>query len=638
MPITFTETNVEQKFNLRIDNFYGGLNTRDLDSKVADNELTDVRNFNFDKRAALSIRKGFAKLNAVAIGSVPIKSLGGYYKTSSTAEKIATAGTQIYSASSTTFSSIATGLTSGLVFDMHQFMNKYFMANGTDACRVYNGTTTYTAGYTAPSSGVTATQGSTGVLEAKTYQYKVTYYYEDGESNANTTATSILIAASKKIELTNIPVSASARVTQRKLYRTVGDGTTFKLLTTINDNTTTTYSDNTPDSGLGADLEEDNDAPPTSAYVISHKNRMWYVPANSSTIYASKALHPEAVPSDYYWDIGKDDGDIVTGVAVNLGALVIFKQYSTWVITGDIPFGDDADMVLEKVNPTHGCVSFRTVKPAGNDLFFLTPNLGVQRLHRIILASTESFDAEALSSKIEDTINGLNSSYLSISHAVVYDHRYYLFVPNSTSTTCNICLVLNLRRLDPDDETTIAWTIYDNMNFGSSCLFLDGNGEYFYAGTNASTGYVYQLETGNRDDGTAIQAYATTKYFELGDFNYIKVPQFLHIHARASEDYSFTVRRFHNYKNTEEQYTKDLSGGGVVSDNDVLYDTVLYDSVLYDADGEYTNTVVDIMKSIYVNKPCQKIKFKIESVYANDEFKFFGFNLYGYVAAMAFIE
>ena len=168
MPITFTETNVEQKFNLRIDNFYGGLNTRDLDSKVADNELTDVRNFNFDKRAALSMRKGFAKFNATAIGSVPIKSLGGYYKTSSTAEKIATAGTQIYSASSTTFSSIATGLTSGLVFDMHQFMNKFFMANGTDACRVYNGTTTYTAGYTAPSSGVTAAQGSTGVLEART--------------------------------------------------------------------------------------------------------------------------------------------------------------------------------------------------------------------------------------------------------------------------------------------------------------------------------------------------------------------------------------------------------------------------------------------------------------------------------------
>lgn len=598
MPITFTETNVEQKFNLRIDNFYGGLNTRDLDSKVADNELTDVRNFNFDRRAALSIRRGFTKFNNTAIGSLAIKSLGGYYKTSSTAEKIATAGTAIYAASSTTFSSIATGLTSGLVFDMHQFMNKYFMANGTDACRVYNGTTTYTAGYTAPASGVTAAQGSTGVLEAKTYQYKVTYYYEDGESNANTTATSILIAASKKIELTNIPVSASARVTQRKLYRTIGDGTTFKLLTTINDNTTTTYSDNTPDSGLGADLEEDNDAPPTSAYVISHKNRMWYVPANSSTIYASKALHPESVPSDYYWDIGRDDGDIVTGVAVNLGALVIFKQYSTWVITGDIPFGDDADMVLEKVNPTHGCVSFRTVKPAGNDLFFLTPNLGVQRLHRIILASTESFDAEALSSKIEDTTNGLNKTYLSISHAVVYDHRYYLFVPNSTSTTCNICLVLNLRRLDPDDETTIAWTIYDNMNFDSSCLFLDGNGEYFYAGTNASTGYVYQLETGNRDDGTAIQAYATTKYFELGDFNYIKVPQFLHVHARASEDYSFTIRRFHNYKNTEEQYTKDLSGIGVTSSSSVLYDSVLYDAVLYDADGDYTNTVVDVMKSI----------------------------------------
>jgi hypothetical protein len=365
---------------------------------------------------------------------------------------------------------------------------------------------------------------------------------------------------------------------------------------------------------------------------------MWYVPSNSSTLWASKALHPESVPDDYYWDVGKDDGDIITGLAVNLGALVIFKRYSTWVITGDIPFGTGADMILEKVNPTHGCVSFRTIQPAGNDLFFMTPNLGVQRLHRIILASTESFDAEAISSKIEDTINGLNKSYLSISHAVVYDHRYYLFVPNSTSTNCDICLVLNLRRLDPDKEETIAWTIYDNMNFGCSCLFLDGNGEYFYAGTNASTGYVYQLETGNRDDGTAIEAYATTKYFECGSFKHYKIPAVLHVHARASEDYTFTIRRFHLYKNTEEQYTKVLSGGGVVSDNDVLYDTVLYDAVLYDADGDYDNTIIDVMKSIYINKPFQKIKLKIESVNANSQFKFYGYELEGYVGEVAYIE
>lgn len=634
MPIDFIDTQTERKFNLRIDNFSGGLNTRDLDSKVAENELTDIRNFNYDKKGALRVRRGFTKINQTAIGSNPVKSIGGYYKTSSTAEKIATSGTAIYKATSVTYSSIKTGLNGdNLIFDLHQFMNKYFMANGntTDKVQIYNGTDVWQAGYTKPGSGVTATEGAAGVLENKVYQYKVTFYYDDGESNANDTATSITPTASHKVELSDIPTGTAGRVTQRKLYRTTGGGSTFKLLTTISDNTTTTYSDNVPDSGLGADLETDNDAPPAAHYVINHKSRMWYVGDNSSTLWVSKALHPESVPTTYYWDIGRDDGDTITGIAVNLGALVIFKKYSTWVLTGDIPFGTGADMVLEKVNPTIGCISFKTIAPAGNDLLFFTPNLGVQRLHRIILASTESFDAEALSDKIETTIDALNEDYLSISHAVVYDHRYYLFVPYGTSTVCNTCLVLDLRRLNPEVESTVAWTIYDNYDFASSCLFLDGNGEGFYAGSNASDGYTYQLESGYNDDGTLIEAYAVTKYFDMDSFIHVKKPELLMISGRASEDYSITVRTFYLYKNTETQKTKTFTGGGVVSSDDVLWDEVQFDTMLFDADGGYTNTVVDILKSAYLNRPCHKIKFKIEDLSANNQFYFYSIQCLGYV-------
>ena len=634
MPIVYSEDRIEKRFELRLSEFSGGLNTRDYDSKVADNELTAVRNFNYDKRGALKVRKGFTKINSTAIGSVAIKSVGGYYKTGATALKIAIAGTSIYKAASTVYSEIKAGLTGdGLTFDLHQFMNKYFMCNGntTDKVQVYNGTDVYQAGYTKPGSAVTAVEGAAGVLENKVYQYKVTYYYDDGESNANDTATSITPTASKKVELSNIPVSADARVTQRRLYRTIGDGTTFKLLTTINDNTTTTYSDNVPDSGLGADLEYDNDAPPAAHYCISHKNRMWYITDNSSTLWYSKALHPEAVPSTYYWDVGRDDGDIITGIAVNLGALVIFKRYSTWIITGDIPTGTGADMVLEKVNPTIGCVAFKTIQPAGNDLFFFTPNLGVQRLHRIILATTESFDAEALSSKIEPTINALNQDQSSLTHAVVYNHRYYLFVPYGTATYCDTCLVLDLRNLNPEIENTISWTIYDNMNFACSCLYLDGNGEYFYVGSAEADGFTYAMESGYDDDGARIEAYAITKYHDFDAFDNLKIPRSIAVHGRASEDYSFTIRRFHLSKNTESQYTDTFTGGGVVSSDDVLWDEVLFDSVLFDADGAYTNVVVDIAKSAYIKNPAHKIKLKIEDVQANNEFSVFGFVVRGFV-------
>jgi hypothetical protein len=52
--------------------------------------------------------------------------------------------------------------------------------------------------------------------------------------------------------LSQIPTSARPGVTARKLYRTAANGSQLKLLATINDNTTTTYTDTTTDAALGA--------------------------------------------------------------------------------------------------------------------------------------------------------------------------------------------------------------------------------------------------------------------------------------------------------------------------------------------------------------------------------------------------
>ncbi len=613
--------------------FSGGLNTRDLDSVIRDDELSDVRNFTYDTFGALKIRKGFGKLNQTTIGSDPIKSMGGYYKTGADRETIATSTTDIYKyvPATQSYSSIQSGLTTGLKFGMHQFMDHFYMGNGTDDIQVYDSSDVWDSGYDIPVSGVSAAEGAAGVLENKEYQYYVTYYYADGESNSNATPTAITPTASHKVNLSSIPTGGTGTVS-RKLYRTEGDGVTFKLLTTINDNTTTTYVDNIPDSGLGADIDIDNDAVAACKFIVNHKSRLWCAgdSNNPSRVYYSKALHPESFPVTNYWDVGLDDGDEITGIAVNLGALVIFKKYSTWVITGDIPTGSSADMVLENVNPTIGCVSYWTQAHAGNDLLFLTPDLGVHRLHRIILATTETMDTEALTNKIDPTIKGLNKSYLVDGHARSYNHKYYLFVADGTSTTPDICLVLDLRKIRPEDERTIAWTIYDNYDFSCSAWIIDDDGEHLYAGSS-SEGFSYELETGTNDDGAQIECYATTKYFEMGSFLHEKIIRLLGVHGRASEDYEFTIRIFTLWKNTEYQDTFTFSGGGIIADDEVLYDTSEYDKLLYDVDGGFTSTVLDILRTKYPTRPANKIKLKIEDVSANQEFRFMGYELVGFM-------
>jgi hypothetical protein len=63
-----------------------------------------------------------------------------------------------------------------------------------------------------------------------------------------------------KVNLSSIPVSADPRVTGRKLYRTIAGGSVLLLLTTIGDNVTTTYADNTADGSLGAGVPVANTA------------------------------------------------------------------------------------------------------------------------------------------------------------------------------------------------------------------------------------------------------------------------------------------------------------------------------------------------------------------------------------------
>ena len=626
----------DNSFTLDFLDFSGGLNTRDLDTVIKDNELSGVANFNFNKRGALKFRMGFTKFGNTALGSFAVKSVGGYYKVGEDAEIIATGSTIISKVTSTSKTDIKTGLTGdGLVFDMHQYMNHYYMANGTDAVQVYDGSAVWDIGYPIPTSNCTATDsGSAGVLEAKAYKYKVTYYYNDGESNSCSAETGVTPTANHSVNLTAIPVSASARVAQRKIYRTIGGGATYKLLTTINDNSSTTYTDNIPDSGLGADMDTDNNIPPVCKYVVNHKGRLWLAgdPAHPSRVYYSKALHPESFPALYYWDVGDDDGTIITGLTINLSILVIFKNYSTWLISGDTPLGNNPDMALSNANPRVGCISAKTMAHAGNDLLFLSPNLGVQRLHRVILATTETMDVDALSDKIDATVKGLNSKYLQYAHAEVFDHKYHLFVPDGVSqTTNNLVLALDLRNLNPADESTIRWTRYTNMNFASCALIYDTNGDRLLVGSN-TTGYIYDFGVGTNDDGAPIKAYATTKNHDIGSFMNDKTLRSMVIYGRASEDWKFAIRLFTNNRGEVSQHVYEFTAGTFYNGTDVLWDSVLFDKFMWDSNPGYTNTIVDFMKpKLLTQSSVNLLKLKIESVEANQEFALYGVAISGVI-------
>ena len=87
------------------------------------------------------------------------------------------------------------------------------------------------------------------------YFYTVTFFTEIGETTSGGAV--VVNPTAQQVNLTNIPVSPDSRVIGRNIYRSSAgatDALSSKLCATINDNTTTTYTDNLPDGSLGVPM------------------------------------------------------------------------------------------------------------------------------------------------------------------------------------------------------------------------------------------------------------------------------------------------------------------------------------------------------------------------------------------------
>ncbi|MEK6684452.1 MAG: hypothetical protein AABY46_07315, partial [Nitrospirota bacterium] len=109
---------------------------------------------------------------------------------------------------------------------------------------------------TAPIAASGVSQGSGGSLGdsdgVNAYKWKVTYVSAEGETEAGTVSAAVNTVASDSVLLT-IPVSSNSFVTSRKIYRNkIAVPTAYYLVTTVANNTATTYLDTTADGSLGA--------------------------------------------------------------------------------------------------------------------------------------------------------------------------------------------------------------------------------------------------------------------------------------------------------------------------------------------------------------------------------------------------
>ena len=143
--------------------------------------------------------------------------------------------------------------------------DRLFISNGVDFPIIYDGSFVWQMG--APRAAIIETTGNLN----GTYYYAMTMVIGGVESRFGTISNKLLVGNEQV--LVEIPLGPTD-VDSRKIYRTTADSNQLKLLTTISDNVTLTYTDNTLDSNLGVNIIGINDEMVRPKFLQTNNSRL----------------------------------------------------------------------------------------------------------------------------------------------------------------------------------------------------------------------------------------------------------------------------------------------------------------------------------------------------------------------------
>lgn len=480
-----------------------GLNSKRSAFLLDPREASDILNIDIDETRYIKKRTGFIRDPDSELSN-PITGLFQYVKEDGNKYFLCASGTDIYKEDAGSWTSIKSGLTSGLRTNFINFRDRCFIANGTDALLKFDGSNVYTAGCQKPdASSMSATPTGSGTFSG-TYKYKVTFLYDDYLSESEPCDEEISANASNHdyIALTDIPTGAGD-VKKRKIYRTEDGGSVYYHLTTINDNTTTTYNDSTPDAQLGTDNPPtDAGIPPVCKYMCVKENRLIFAgnPDNPDYVYYSEILEPEVVKSTSLVKITTEGDDVITGIVNFQDNVIVFKKNSIWAL-----LGSPSSWVKRNLHSSLGCAAPGSIQVTENKIIFLGTYKG--RVEGVFSYDGAVFRRE--SDNIPDQIDDINTSYFDNICSSYYDKKYKISVTTSSGGGSVNDKTYQCTWVKTEFGEYPAWTIF---SYGVNVFAARDADEY--AGS-AKENYCWKMHSGNSDRGLAL----VTKW-QSGDLDF----------------------------------------------------------------------------------------------------------------------
>jgi hypothetical protein len=514
-----------------IRNFIGGVVTSEKADQIPSNASPRGRNSYLasigPEAAVVSKRRGFSTINSTKAAASAVTGQFQYKRLSSGTftryhlvvlddGRIGTLASDPGGAG--TYTSITTGIFTGSTpCDFAAAQNLAFIVNGT-AQKKYDGTNLRNFGITAPATAPSLATGAAGTPSG-TYEARVTYVNSSTghESSAGTTSATVTVVA-QKIEFSSIPTSSDAQVDTRKVYlRNTSTQANFYLATTINDNTTTTYSYNQADTllvTLGPNSTENNPPPTTVKYLTYHRSRMFA--ADDNTLYYSQIELPEAFDPDFNEPVDAQNSQKIKGLASFNDVLVVLKERSMYGI-----FGVDPDSwSVRLLSADIGCTSHRSITIKEGVMYWWS-HLGP------VMWTGEGFPEPIGLPTLSGTINNTTldaSQYTNVVAASLEQAQLILFSVSDNGDTTNtrtLAWSWRARRWVTDgwngleiaslavveDNSNRRWTYFGNPN-GQVFRFWDTDTDGVPSGTVTGT-----FTAG----GTSITTITSSGFYTTGD-------------------------------------------------------------------------------------------------------------------------
>jgi hypothetical protein len=558
--------------------FDGGLNTRDELRQIDDAESPDCLNVVFDDRT-VKTRQGSTQLNTAAVGSFTCDGLFTADYNNGTQSMIAVWDDSAYVLSGTSFQTIGSAqgvFASGNQVAFCMYLNIVFMGQSTTTPYKYNGTEFTRHGVPEPGNTTSAVTGGTAGNLNGDYLYKIAYVNSySAVGDLQSVAVGTITASNEDIVLTSLPVAPqSFGVAQRQIYRTdAGTTTPFKLIATINDNTTTTYNDNIASSAAGIEADTDAGLPPNWRYCVVHQDRLFVVEDVSEPQYLwySNLGDPFIFPSTSFIKIARGDGEKITGLGVHSNSVIIYKENSVWALY--MPDTTATNWVLIRTDAKYGAASNRSiVNYTGTQIYAALRNTKLVGFYGMVGSTSQpqavnlissSLFADERSGTIEDDIFDFQRSYAENIAGIEYKNKLYFAVTYGTGqTTNNRIYVYHFHKRTKSGRVIGAWVPWTGLNINQFTVH-DGK---LYGSSSTPNGFIYQLEDGTyNDDGSAIDSYMWTKEYDeaANDRDYEKDFRTAHFEVENTGNYEMGISYRTDSEDASGQLTQvNLDAGG----------------------------------------------------------------------------